>query len=167
MSVSIQVNVTVPEILLNSDVIRLKIENAIRQKTIPDMKTQFRKTVQGWRHAPDFSQKLESASDHISGAVWASGSNKNQYALVNYGSPPHTILPRRAPMLRFQPGYRAGTRPRMLSSHSPQRSGDYISAYSVNHPGFEARQFDQAVAEEIAQQFASDIQDAIRSATSK
>jgi hypothetical protein len=167
MSVSIQVKVTVPEIIFQSDIIRLRIENAIRSKTIPDMKVQFGKTVQGWKHPPDFSQKLVSANDHISGIVWASGGNKNQYKLVNYGAPPHTILPRRKKMLRFIRGYRAATRPKMLSSRSPQRIGGYAVYEGVSHPGFEARQFDLAVAEEIAQRFASDMQAAIMGAVKK
>lgn len=162
MGISIQVKVTAPEILLNSAVIIEKISQAQRQKTAPDLKKQFGKTVQGWKHPPDFSQKFIKRPGYISVTVWASGPNKKQYALVNYGSPAHTITPRRrGGILRFQRGYRAATRPKILSSRAPQRSGDYVTSYAVHHPGFEPREFDLAVAEEIALRFAEDMQEAI------
>jgi len=81
---------------------------------------------------------------------------------VNAGSPPHEIRPKSGGMLRFQPGYRAATKPGRLMSQSSQRSGPHISARAVRHPGFAAREFDLAVAEEIGPRFAEDIQDAIR-----
>lgn len=162
MGISIQVTVTAPEILLNSDVIRLKLEQAMRSKTAPDLRKQFEKTVTGWKHPPDFSQKFKFQRDYLSVTVWASGANKKHYALVNYGSPPHTIRPKgRGGLLHFQPRYSAGTRPKVLSSRAPKRSGDFVTARAVNHPGFEPRLFDEAVAEEIAPRFVKDMQDAI------
>lgn len=161
MAISVQVIVKAPEVLLNSEVVRLKLEQAMRKKTAPDLQKQFKKTVTGWKHPPDFSQKFINQTNYISVTVWASGTNAEQYALVNYGSPPHDITPRRGGLLRFQPGYRSATRPKMLSSRAPQRSGAFVSTFSVKHPGFEAREFDIAVAEEIAQRFVEDMQDAI------
>jgi len=162
MPISIQVTVTAPKTLLNEQVIRDQIEKAMRSKTAPDLKRQFEKTVQGWKHPPDWSQKFTNQVNYVSVTVWASGANKEQYGLVNYGSPPHTIAPkRRGSILRFRPGYRAATKPRVISSRAPQRSGEFVGAYSVKHPGFEARRFDEAVAEEIGPRFAEDMQEAI------
>lgn len=161
MAISVQVKVTAPEVLLNSNVIRDKLEEAMRRQTGPDIKRQFEKTVQGWKNPPEWSQKFTNQANYISVAVWASGANKNQYALVNYGSPAHTITPRRGGLLRFQPGYRAATKPKILSSRAPQRSGEFVTAFAVKHPGFEPRHFDEAVAEDIAPRFVKDVQDAI------
>lgn len=161
MPISIQVTVTAPEILLNSEVIQDRIEQAMRSKTIPDLKRQFEKTVQGWKHPPDWSQKFKKQTNYISVTVWASGANKNQYGLVNYGSPAHSITPKRGRFLRLQRGYRSATRPRILSSRAPQRSGGYILYEKVSHPGFEPRDFDIAVAEEIGPRFVEDMQKAI------
>lgn len=162
MAISVKVTVTAPKTLLNEAVIRDKIEQALRRQTEPDIKRQFQKTVEGWKHPPDWSQKFTNQANYISVAVWASGANKEQYALVNYGSPAHTITPkRRGGLLRFQPGYRSATRPKILSSRAPQRSGEYVTAFAVKHPGFSPRHFDEAVAEEIAPRFVKDVQDAI------
>ena len=160
--VSISMKVTVPEIIINSSVMRLQIERALRRKTGPDIRRNLAKTVEGWKHKPNWSEKFTSRSNFLSISVWASGPNRKQYGLVNAGSPAHEIRPKRGGMLRFQPGYRAGTKPGRLASQSPQRSGDFISANAVRHPGFEAREFDLAVAKEVAPRFAEDIQDAIR-----
>ena len=68
-------------------------EQALRRQTGPDIKRQFEKTVDGWKHPPNWSQKFTNQANYISVAVWASGANRNQYGLVNYGSPPHSISP--------------------------------------------------------------------------
>ena len=139
----------------------------MQRKTAPDLQRMFKSTVSGWSDPPNFLQKFRDAPGYVSTTVWPSRSNKagKTYALVNEGSGPHTIRPRRARMLRFQPGYRAGTMPRVLSSRSFSRFGNFISAQQVNHPGFEAREFDDTIAEEYAPTFAADMQDAIRVAT--
>ena len=160
--ISISAKVTVPEIILDSAVMRLKIEETLRRKTGPDVKRNLAKTVEGWKHKPNWSTKFTDRSNYLSVSVWASGPNRKQYGLVNAGSPPHEIRSKSGGMLRFQPGYRAGTKPGRLMSQSPQRSGTHISARAVRHPGFDAREFDLAVAKEVGPRFADDIQDAIR-----
>lgn len=162
MGVSVHITVTAPETLLNEATILENIKRTLRNKTAPDLRKQFDKTVTGWKNAPNFSQRFKFQRDYLSVTVWASGPNKKQYAIVTRGSPAHTIRPkRRGGLLRFQPGYRAATRPKVLSSRAPIRSGDFVASREVHHPGFEAREFDVAVAEEIAPRFAEDVQDAI------
>jgi len=155
--------VTVPKEIINSAEKMREIERALRTKTGPDIRTQFKKTTTGWKNKPDWSQKMTVRTSYLSVSVWASGPNADQYGLVNAGSPRHEIRPKNSGgLLRFQPGYRAATRPGRLMSRSAQRSGDYMSTPVVRHPGFEGRAFDEAVAEEVAKRFADDIQDAIR-----
>jgi len=128
MMVSISMKVTVPDEIINSAAMRSQIEEALRRKTGPDIRKNFAKTVDGWKHKPSWSTMLTNRSDYLSVSVWASGPNKNQYGLVNAGSPPHEIRPKSGGMLRFQPGYRAATKPGRLMSQSSQRSGPHISA---------------------------------------
>jgi hypothetical protein len=64
-------------------------------------------------------------------------------------------------MLRFRPGYTAGTRPRVLSSVAPKRYGEFIRTGRVNHPGITARDFDVEVAEQIYPDFVETVNDAI------
>jgi len=161
MAVSVQITVTVPDNVINDAKVRAEIEKALRTRTAPELRRKFAKTVDGWGHKPDFSQKFANRSGYVSATVYASGPNADQYAIVNYGSRPHTITPKRGGMLRFQPGYSAATRPRVIGSRAKRRSGSPIGAFSVKHPGFEAREFDIAIAEEIADSFEKDVQDAI------
>lgn len=167
MSVSIQVTVEVPDNVINDADVRREIESMLRNRTGPELQRQFKKTVDGWEGAPSFPKKLTSKSNYLSVAVYASGTHADKYALVNFGSPPHPITPRRGGMLRFQPGYRAATKPRVIGSRAKSRSGRTIGARRVSHPGFEAREFDLAIAEEIAPRFAEDVQDAITTAATK
>lgn len=164
MPIKIKMRVRVPKELLSSAKVVDEIARAQRQQTAPELKKLFKQTVDGWKTPPDFSQTQAIGPNRISISVFTSGPNAGKYALVNEGSPPHIIRPRRGGMLRFQTGYRAGTRPRMLSSRAYQRFGNYISTGIVHHPGFDARKFDETVAEEHGPQFEKDMQDAIKRA---
>lgn len=167
--VDIQITVTVPEIILESSLIRTMIVSKMQSKTGPDIRRLFEKTTRGWSNRPNFLQKFTSKVGYVSVMVWPSGSNKagNIYALVNNGAGPHTITPRSRGLLRFQRGYRAATRPRILSSRSPSRYGETVSAHLVRHPGFEAREFDATIAEQYAGTFAADMQNVIHVAVVK
>ena len=167
MTFDIQITVDVPDYVISEPAVRAEIEKTLRGTVKNDLTNTFRKTVEGWSKPPYFTGIYTSRADYLSIAVKASGTNAEIYSLVNYGARPHVITPKRGGMLRFQPGYRAGTKPRMLSSRPAQRFGDVIGARSVNHPGFEAREFDLAVAEDVAPRFVNDVQDAIARGASK
>lgn len=159
---SIQINVTVPKSIFDSQAAIQRIAAAQRSKTAPKLKRLFKETTEGWNHQPNWSQQQTIGRDFIAMKVWPSGEHAEQYRLVNNGAPSHMIAPRRARVLRFQTGYRAGTRPRVLRSRAYQRFGRYISTSLVNHPGFEAREFDRLVAETHEPEFWNDMQDAFR-----
>ena len=168
MTASVQIIVTVPDSLINDARVRDEIEKALRTRTAPELRRQFNKTVEGWGHKPGFSQKFASRTDYISATVYASGPNADQYGIVNYGSPPHRIPARRGGMLRFYSGYSAATRPRVIGSRAKRRSGEIWVAREIpKHPGFDAREFDVAIAEEIAPGFEKDINEAIGRAASR
>lgn len=95
-------------------------------------------------------------------SVGPSGQHADQYALVNSGSPPHTIQAQRGGLLKFQRGYRASTSPRMLSSRAKHRFGGFVSTPLVHHPGFEAREFDTEIAELFKPIFEADMQEAMK-----
>jgi len=169
MSAQIQIKVTVPEIVLNSATVRDAIMRKMQKKTAPDLQRMFRGTVNGWQDKPDFLQQFRNSPSEVSTTVrpGLNSSGGKTYVIVNNGAEPHRITPRRGGMLRFQPGYRAGTRPRVLNSRSYSRFGSFISAQAVNHPGFEAREFDQEIADQYADTFVDDMNDAIKVATAR
>ena len=162
MSTSIRITVTVPESILRSDFMREQIMQKMREKTGPDLRKEFMKTVDGWEGKPEFSQKFTNSISGLSTEVFPSGANRSTYELVNAGSPPHTIRAKNGRgLLRFQTGYRAATRPRVVGSRAKSRFGDTISAPMVRHPGFVAREFDMVIAEQYQNTFEDDMQDAI------
>lgn len=158
MPLSIEINVTVPELVLNSSIIRNNIYQALKTQIGPRMKQLFEPTVEGWSDKPQFHQSGHSWVSEVAVRVWT---DSERYRWVNNGTPAHVITPRSRGMLRFRPGYSAGTRPRVLSSRRPQRSGEYVSAWHVNHPGIEARDFDKEVAEIIYPEFVEAVNEAI------
>lgn len=162
MPISVRLNVKVPQQVFDSQAAVQRIVRAMQEKTAPALKELFGQSVEGWQNPPEWSQKQTVAQTYISMQVYASGENAKQYAIVNEGSPPHVIRPRRSKFLRFQTGYKAGTSPGSLHSTAFVRSGSFVSAGEVNHPGFEARAFDQTVADEHYDQFVQDMQDAMK-----
>jgi len=164
VSLKISARVFVPEMVMNAEFIRFLIVQKMQSKSAPEVRKLFMQTVQGWENQPNFLQKFVNSPNRISAEIWPSASNQagKIYNYVNNGTPAHVIRPRRAKMLRFQVGYRAATRPRMLSSRAPSRFGEYASSFGVNHPGVEAREFDKTIVEEYTDTFVRDIQDVIK-----
>lgn len=158
MPVSVQITVTVPELAINSSIIRNSIEQMMKRKTRPQMSRLFNQTTVGWSRPPKFYESGHNWTSEVAVRVYTRSS---VYAYVNNGTPAHYITPRRGGVLRFQAGYIAGTRPRVLSSRKPSRFGDMIKTNRVQHPGIEARNFDVEVAEQIYPDFIQDMQEAI------
>jgi hypothetical protein len=163
MGISVRIKVKIPEEVFNRQAVVERIIAAQRTKTAPALESYFRKTTEGWQTPPEWSRRQTVTSHSIAMAVFASGPHADQYKLVNNGASPHSIRPRQqGGMLRFQPGYHAATKPHVLSSNAFSRFGNFISSMGVEHPGFEAREFDLAVAEAHFDDFARDMQDAMK-----
>lgn len=169
--IRVKMRVRVPKEILNSAKVVKEISHTMSTKTGPELRKQFDKTIEGWDTTPqahhqmgpvNFQNHYFFGTQVLRAEVFT---YSKKYALVNEGSPAHIITPRRGGMLRFRTGYRAATRPRIIGSSSPSRFGNYISAQIVHHPGFEARKFDETIAEAYAPQFEQDMQDAIKRAT--
>ena len=160
----IRVTLTVPKSVLDAQNVVNAIAAKQRTNTAPDVKHLFRQTTVGWHDPPGWGQKQTILRDSIGMEIHSSGPNSDQYALVNAGSPRHNI-PLQPGFLSFQRGYTPSTRPRVLSSRAYVRFGPrYSGVMQVHHPGFEAREFDQEIAERYKDTFRDDMQDAINSA---
>ena len=139
-----------------------RLTDKMRSDTIPALRLAFNHTVEGWENRPDFKSNIDVTSSSISVSVYPSGPNADQYALVSKGSPPHTIRPKNGGLLKFQPGYNSATRPRILSSRSKVRFGNYVTAKVVNHPGFEAREFPETISDMYYPIFLDEMQEAMK-----
>lgn len=156
---NIKITVKVPDLTLFAGQVFVdRVARQQREKTAPRLKELFEKTTKGWEHDVRFVQHQEIRSYSISMTV---STTNWRYVLVNSGSPSHPIFPRRRKMLRFQRGYTAATRPRILDSRAKVRSGGYEDYESIpNHPGFKPREFDQVIAETHEPEFERDMQEA-------
>lgn len=136
----------------------------MRTNTIPDLKDLFGQTVEGWKNKPGFSSKQWSNPTQIGSEVFVDGGSAGDiYSLVSKGAPRHMIMPKSGGFLRFQPGYKASTSPGFLKSGPSSRSGSFVKARKVDHPGFEARDFPSTIKKEYGNTFAKDMQDAMNS----
>ena len=168
----IKVSVFVPKEILSQSIVQDAIAQVMVKKSAPEVKTLFRKTVYGWKNKPTFRQKLTRRSGYMSESIWSDGINWEQYARVNQGASPHTIVPKASGYpLKFKWGgsgsYKASSTPRIIQSKKHYKTGPIRTFMSVRHPGFEAREFDKTIADHYEPIFRKDIQDAISVAAAK
>ena len=162
--VSVSVKVSLPK----SDAFQSKkwleeISRVQRQTSVPRLKKLFQQTVFGWSAAkkPDFGWAQQRTSDEMSISIYPTGAAAGTWELVNAGSPAHIISPRRGGFLRFRPGYRSATTAGSIQSRRAYRSGQFVGARIVHHPGFEARKFTELIAQEYENPYMNDMQGAL------
>jgi hypothetical protein len=70
------------------------------------------------------------------------GTDDSIWSMLNAGTRPHIIAPRRARALAFAVGGRAKTRPRVLSSSGGSTGNTFVTTRGiVQHPGTKAREW--------------------------
>lgn len=106
----------------------------------------YRVTTQTWEHKPDFTIEAPTENERIV------GTDDPIYGYVDAGTKPHVIVPKRAKVLVFGPGARAKTRPRVIGSTGGSKGGAPVVAHRVNHPGTEAREFSETIADKWGEQ---------------
>lgn len=154
--VLVRINVIVPkQALFDYGKFTSTVKDTLRRKTEPDLKRIFRGTTQGWKTQPEFKADHFSTNNTIGVQVFTTNA---AYGIVNAGSPSHMIRPKnRGGFLRFQTGYSPATRPGSLSSGPYRRSGQFVAAQMVRHPGFRARKFDEQIVDVYSPIFAEDM----------
>lgn len=167
--VSIRVKVTLPP----SNVFQKKrwleeIARVQRQTSVPRLRKLFQQTVYGWSEKPSFGWTQTRTSDTLAITMYPQGPRADVWELLNAGSPAHTILPKnRGGFLIYRPGYRAATTPGSLQSRRAYRSGPFVSARVVHHPGFQAREFTTLIAQEYENPYMNEMQEAINRVADK
>lgn len=129
--------------LIDQNRLQRELRNALNH-IASIVKDDFEKTVKTWEHKPTFRKEgPRLTGDGLEVSV---STNQEAYTYVTRGTRPHLIRPRRARRLRFQTGFKAKTRPRVISSRAGGASGSVAFARAVQHPGTEARDFDIEIA---------------------
>lgn len=121
-------------------------------------KEDFLVTTQTWSHKPDFEIQEPSADRRVV------GTDDEIYGYVTHGTKPHIIVPRNGKMLTWiGANYRPKTRPRYIGSNKGGNDNTIVYTKMVQHPGTEAREFDEAVAEKWRDQLPKIMQRSIDS----
>lgn len=100
----------------------------------------FEQTAATWNDKPNFvvSKTQRGRSIYTRHKVWN---------MLNKGTRPHPITPKRAKVLHFRAGSRAKTRPGMIRAGAGKAGGTPVFTKRVMHPGTEARAWDEPIAE--------------------
>lgn len=115
------------------------IQNALNASAL-GAKADYAVTTKTWEHKPTFDitkptdeSRIVSTTDKI-------------YPMVDKGTRPHVIRPRRATFLAFRGGSKAKTSVGVIGSKTGSKgSGPTIFSKGVNHPGTAARNFTIAI----------------------
>ncbi len=134
------------------------IENA-GNMTAKAVQVDFKVTTRTWKHQPDFTITHAGMNP-----VWDISTNDEIYGYVSQGTRPHVIKPRNARILVFkQGGFRAKSRPGFIGSNAGSpATGETRIAKVVHHPGTEAREFAQTIANKWKVEWPRQLQRAIR-----
>lgn len=141
-----------------------------RAKSLPALRNLFKQTVFGWSNKPDFGWAQRITADEIILYVYPTGPYADVWNMLNEGSPPHPIPAKQGGFLAYRPGYRASTRPGSLQSRRNYRSGPYRFKKAIknpDHPSFKARKFTELIAQEFAEKFGIEMQEAVTEAANR
>jgi hypothetical protein len=148
-----------------------KIDSAIYQalvyKVRPLIKNALYKRSANWQIKITFgSIYRRPKTDEFVLYVFPTGSDKVKsiWKYVSRGTDPHPITAVRAPMLKYPTDYTPKTKPGNVYGRKSGYSGPWRTAVAVEHPGIEAREFEEHVIEETEKQIVKQIQLAINKA---
>lgn len=118
------------------------------------------RTVNTWEDPkPQF--KIQIGSNQY---VVSIGTDNKLWAMLNEGTEPHIIRPRKAKRLAFQTGGLPKTFPRQLISSTGGQGYHWTFATEVHHPGTKAREWTQTAAKKLRPQLKRDMNAAIKQA---
>lgn len=123
------------------------------------VKRDFEKTTKNWKTEVKFLVSFKRAK----GAYILSAFTDNEiYGYVNDGTEPHKIPVKNAPFLVFTTGGTAKTSLGQLKSGKGSRGNNFVSVKEVDHPGTEARKFDEIIAKRFKERWVKEANDALR-----
>ncbi len=119
-------------------------------------KVDFDVTTQTWRKRPTFTIEEQPGERIIA-------TDNEIYGYVNDGTRPHVIRAKNAPSLVFGVPSSPKTAVRVVGSTAGSRGNTIVRVKQVNHPGTDAREFDQVIADKWETKLPQIVQRAIDS----
>lgn len=105
------------------------------------IKADFGVVAQTWEHDPGFVVESPSPYERFIGTA------DPVFAILNTGTRPHAILPRRGTHLVFNTPFRSKTLPRTIASGPGYVGPNRVFSRGVEHPGTAAREWDTTIAQ--------------------
>lgn len=144
-------------LLFHADTLARAVGNGL-DSAAQGVRADFAATTRTWEHGAAFTitkpgvfRRVISTDD----PVWA---------MLDGGTRPHLIAPKRATALAFATGGRPKTRPRVLSSSSGSAGNTFVTTRGpVQHPGTAARQWTDVAQEKWQELLPTNVQRAIDS----
>lgn len=137
--------------------LRNEVRNVLRRQ-LTKARRLFEQTTQYWATRIDFDERMSMSG----GVVFIEVSTDHPlYYLLDVGAEEHTIDAYNYPTLVFRENYTSKTQPGVIDSQPSERSGDFQRKASVTHPGFEPRAFEEAIREEMEDEFIQETQEAV------
>ncbi len=128
---------------LKSKSVRAKILNALKAEG-KVVKAELEKTTRTWKGAkPTFQVEIGYRRGDVILLIGPGGDKKGaeKWGYLNYGTKPHSIQAKNAPMLVFRggSGFKPKTKVGTFNSGPGANTGPWMSKFKVQHPGIEAR----------------------------
>jgi hypothetical protein len=149
--------------------LRLELLNAMR-KAATVVKSDFEKTVETWEKKPKFEVVISLRPEAPAILV---DTEDEIYRYVNDGTRPHAIFAgiftgkSRKRVLSFPSQFRPKTKVRQLRSFRGFKGGPNVQRPFVQHPGTEARNFDEVIKKKRSAWFKRQMEKAMRKAARK
>ena len=154
-----RIEVIVPKgLLFDSKRLMMAVDNSLNQAAA-GVQSDFVRTTVTWNHRPAFMVQRGAGTRTIY-------TTDLIYKYVSEGTKPHPIVARNAKTLHFfAVGFSPKTRPRRIraAQGSPATSGEAFPV-AVQHPGTQAREFAEVIAEQWQEELPKLLQDAIDAA---
>lgn len=129
--------------------------------------TKHRRVVGSWSkpNKPIFSYRITVGEKSVRLTVFPKGAGRQKYLWIDRGTKPFVIRPKNGKYLTFQAGYSPRTRPTArYNTGNGGRSGRFVRAQKVNHPGIAARKFSETFAKQILPDMQETIENSFRRA---
>lgn len=154
---------------LKEDALRLELLNAMRKAAVV-VKSDFEKTVATWEKKPKFEVVITLGK---SGPAILVDTDNEIYGYVSRGTKPHLIQAgiftgkSNKRTLAFPATFRPKTKVRRLKSFRGFKGGPTVLRKFVQHPGTEAREFDEVIKKKRTKWFKRQMEAAMRRARQK
>jgi hypothetical protein len=130
------------DLLFHPDKIMRALENALTGAAL-DVKVDLQVTTRTWSEKNKPTFKI--TKKRLGRTIYT---YSKIYSYVDEGTPPHTIKAKTpGKPLAFRVPYKAKTAPRVIASKTGGVGAEWKSAYEVEHPGTEAREFTDTIQE--------------------